>query len=84
MKAAQEAYAEELGAFADSFSFTKNLKALLGDAAGEAADRIKTNAGKSKEQKAIESLVKTVEESAKKAESGATSGTAPSDTGTKH
>ena len=35
VKAAQEAYAEELGAFADSFSFTKNLKALLGDAAGE-------------------------------------------------
>ena len=31
----------------------------------KAADRIKTNAGKSKEQKAIESLVKTVEESAK-------------------
>lgn len=84
VKAAQEAYAKELGAFADSFSFTKNLKALLGDAAGEAAVRIKANAGKSKEQKALESLAKTVEESAKKAESGAVGGATPPDKGAKH
>lgn len=59
--AAKKAYGEELEKFSDSFSITRNLKALIGDAAGEAAKKIIK--GKSKEEEALDALKASIKKS---------------------